>query len=97
MTPKGYLDREVFESVKLRITKRPPISTAEGVEVGNEYDTIPTPKDQPEGIWIHGKQLPVRLWSHEFEFIEEPDEPPTCRICDSLTFNVSGLCNVCDS
>lgn len=28
---------------------------------------------------------------------KETDEPPTCKICDKVTFNVSGMCNACES
>ena len=41
-------------------------------------------------------EIDDEVMARERDQLEEADEPPTCRICDRVTFNESKLCSTCE-
>jgi len=63
--------------MKIKIVKDVPVNREHGIEKGKIYHTVRPPKgyeDSTRGVWVTGKTgAPVRLWSYEFEPVEDDD------------------------
>ena len=58
--------------MKIKITKKVPVDSRHGIEVGNVYEVVPGPSGKP-GVWIQSKISGerVRLMNVEWERYEK--------------------------
>lgn len=59
--------------MRIRLLVDVPVLGKEGMTVGRELETIPTPEGK-DGVWVQGDFSRVRLWEGEYELIKEEEE-----------------------